>query len=313
MPPNRLAESEALNRALTDLRALAHTDRGVLEAIACGPAAIPALRDILWACEPSGLFTPRCAAVEALAALGAEDVLIEFLAAPHEIVDPVARAGTEAVMDRAARALMRCQDPRLPVLLRRLAETRLLPGAIEWLGAHGRIEALSCLIQALGDDVARPSAIAALQDLGAAAIPALWRACADPAPDRDHETDTSRRRRRAALTILRDIDADAATAPIGMLKRLADDGDFGIATTALCLQLDTDDPSNRPAMIRRLIRALERTDVVLTYDIEACLKRHADLVRPLLAEAEHLVTASEAKMQHRVLGRLAARLGGEPR
>ncbi len=312
MPPDRRAEGCALDRALADLRALARTDRGVLEAIACGPIAIPALRSILFAREPSGLFTPRCAAVEALAALGAEDVLIEFLSAPHEIADPVARVGTEAVMDCTARALLRCPDPRLPVLLLRLAETRLLPGAIEWLGAHGRIAALPCLIRALGDDVAWPSAIQGLHSLGVVAIPALWRAAADPAPDRDHETDTSRRRRRAALAVLRDIDADAGAAPAGALERLADDGDPGISAAALCLQLDTGVVADRRTVARRLIAALDRADIAVCYDIEACLMRHADLARSLLTEAERLATAKETEARHRVLGRLAARLGVLP-
>jgi len=300
-----------LDKALADLRALAHTDRGVLEAIACGAVAVPPLRALLFAPEPSGLFAPRCAAVEALAALGAEDALIDFLAAPHQIADPVARVGTEAVLDHAARVLMRSEDPRLPALLRHLAETRLLPGAIEWLGAHGRIEALPCLIHSLGDDVAFPSAISALHGLGAVAIPALWRAALDPLPDRDHETDTSRRRRRAALAVLRDIGADAGAAPAGALQRLADDCDPGISTAALCWQLDADPAADRHAVALRLVAALGRDDIAVRYDIESCLKRHPGLARTLLAEMDRPdVVKTEAR--RRVLGRLAAQLGIAP-
>ena len=309
MPPDLQADRGALDEALADLRALAHTDRGVLEAIACGAVAVPPLRALLFAPEPSGLFAPRCAAVVALAALGAKDVLIDFLAASHQIADPVSRVGTEAVMDCAARALMRSKNPRLPALLRYLAETSLLPGAIEWLGAHGRIEALPCLIRALGDDVAFPSAITALHSLGAVALPALWRAVLDPSPDRDHETDTSRRRRRAALAVLCDIDADAA--PAGALQRLADDGDPGISTAALCWQLDADPAADRHAVALRLVAALDRDDIAGRYDIESCLERHAGLVRSLLTETGRSnVIMTEAG--RRVLGRLAARLGVAP-
>lgn len=315
MPPHLQADRSTLDEALADLRALAHTDRGVLEAIACGAVAVSPLRALLFAPEPSGLFVPRCAAVEALAALGAEDVLIDFLAASHQIADPVSRVGTEAVMDCAARALTPSENPRLPALLRHLAETRLLPGAIEWLGAHGRIEALPCLIRALGDDVAFPSAIMALHSLGAGALPALWHAALDPSPDRDHETDTSRRRRRAALAVLRDIgadaDADGGAAPAGALQRLADDRDSGISTAALCWQLDADPAADRHAVALRLVAALDRNDIAGQYDIESCLERHAGLVRSLLTETGRAnVLMTEAG--RRVLGRLAARLGVAP-
>ena len=312
MPPDLRADRSALERALADLRALARTDRGVLEAIACGPVAVPALRTMLFAPEPSGLSAPRCAAVEALAALGAEDVLIDFLAAPHRIADPVARVGTESVLDCAARALMQSDDPRLPALLRHLAETRLLPGAIEWLGAHRRAEALPCVIRALGDDVARPSAITVLHSLTDVATPALWRAAADPAPDRDNETDTSRRRRRAALAVLRDIGAEPGAAPAGTLEYLADDGDPDIAAAALCWQLDSHGATDRPALARRLIAALDRADILVCYDIEACLMRHAGLARSLLKEAETVAPAQETQARHRVFDRLAARLGVLP-
>lgn len=312
MPPDPRADRCALDRALADLGALMHTDRGVLEAIACGPVAVPALRAMLFAPESSGLFAPRCAAVEALAALGAEGVLIDFLAAPHRIADPVARAGTEAVMDCAARALMRCADSRLPALLWHLAETRLLPDAIEWLGAHGRIEALPCLLRALGDDVARPSAIVALRSLGAAAIPALWRAAADPAPEYEDETETSRRRRRAALAVLHDSGADAGTAPAGTLERLCEDDDPSISIAALCLRLDSHGPADRPALARRLIAALDRATIAGCYDIEACLMRHPSLARRVLTETEHVATGQATPARQRVLGHLAVRLDALP-
>ncbi len=214
-------------------------------------------------------------------------------------------------MDCAARALMRSKNPRLPALLRYLAETSLLPGAIEWLSAHGRIEALPCLIRALGDDVAFPSAITALHNLGAVALPALWRAVLDPSPDRGHETDTSRRRRRAALAVLRDIDADGSSAPAGALRRLAADDDPGISTAALCWQLDADPAADRHAGALRLGAALDLDDIAGRQDIESCLERHAGLVRSLLTETGRAnVIMTEAG--RRVLGRLAARLGVAP-
>ena len=85
-------------------------------------------------------------------------------------------------MNAAARALIPCGSSKLPRLLLRLAEEVLLPGAIEWLGAHECIEALPCLIRALGDDFARPSAMSALHALGERPRGALCDAVLPPGP-----------------------------------------------------------------------------------------------------------------------------------
>ena len=94
-----------IQRALERLKSLHDGDLGVLEIVACGRRAIPALRALLLEGEFSGIDHPRCRAVEALAALSAHDVLIEFLSAPRDVADPVNRTGEEAVINTAARAL----------------------------------------------------------------------------------------------------------------------------------------------------------------------------------------------------------------
>jgi hypothetical protein len=271
----RRAEREPIEQALADLRDLTHVDQGVLEAIACGPAAVPRLRALLFAPEPGGLFETRCAVVEALAGLRAEDVLIAFLSAPHESADPAERAGTEAVMDAAARALIPCRAPELPAIMLQLAEARLLPGAIDWLGEHRRGEALACLVRALGDDVARPSAVAALRMLGAAALAELWRTVLEPVADRSREADTSHRRRRAALSVLRDIDPPARTAPADALEALGGDDDPSIAVPALCWLLDAGRAADAALARARLCALRPVAGTVLRYDIDACLQRHA--------------------------------------
>jgi hypothetical protein len=100
------ARHAAAARLIDRLRALREADRAVLDLSALGPVAIPALRHFLFRREPSGLYQPRCDAVAALAALRADEVLLDFLeAAPEvEIADPVERTGEDAVINAAARA-----------------------------------------------------------------------------------------------------------------------------------------------------------------------------------------------------------------
>lgn len=270
----RRAEREPIDRAIADLRDLAHVDQGVLEAIACGQAAVPRLRALLFAAEPGGLFETRCGVVEALAGLHAEDVLIAFLSTPHASGDPIERAGTEAVMDAAARALIPYRTPELPDIMLRLAEARLLPSAIEWLGAHGRTEALACLVRALGDDIAWPSAVTALHTLGMAALAELWRLVLEPAPDRAHEADTSHRRRRTALSVLRDIDPAATASPADALEALSQDDDPAISVPALCWLLDSGRAADAGVAVARLRALRPVAGPVLHYDIDACIGRH---------------------------------------
>jgi len=87
----RVEQPPAVENAIAALKSFQHGDRGVLDVIACGARAIPALRAMLFEHERSGLFQARCRVVQALAALGAYDVLIEFLEANRTIADPVER------------------------------------------------------------------------------------------------------------------------------------------------------------------------------------------------------------------------------
>jgi hypothetical protein len=73
------AEPQKVERAIAKLKSLQDGDTGVIDAIACGRQAVPALRRILFERERSGLYQTRRRAVEALAGLAASDVLIEFL------------------------------------------------------------------------------------------------------------------------------------------------------------------------------------------------------------------------------------------
>jgi len=185
------------------LMSLYEGDLGVLAVTALGSAAVPRLRELLFCPDPSGIFQPRCHVVDALAALGATDILRSFLASPPLHGNPIEHAGDVAVINAATRAL-----PIDPVddadftILFNLAQMETLAGPIEQLGRFHRPEALSLLIDALGDDVARPAAYKALNDFGVDAVPALIASVLAPSNAPGSTTPTTRRRMLEVLRIL---------------------------------------------------------------------------------------------------------------
>lgn len=313
MPTNAPADAERLRRALQRVKSIAEGESGVLDVVACGPSAVPALRRFLFAREPSGLYEPRRHAVEALAALGAHDALIDFLASPHAISDPVERAGEEAVLDAAARALVHCGDPRLPSLLLRLARAWQSPGAIEVLGNWRRPEALPCIVAALADDIARPAAEAALRAFGAAAVPLLCEAAIDRRPDSATESESSRRRRRSALTLLLEAGWVADRDLRNDIEGLCMDRYPEIAATACRLRLAGGSAAARRTAAQRAIDLLGHVNQIVRADIEDALVTHADITRDVLAamtpvESPCANDRSPTAMAARTLRRVAIRI-----
>jgi HEAT repeat protein len=198
------ASANGLGPAIERIRSLHDGDRGVVEAASHGACAIPALRQLLFETDRSGFFETRLRAVEALVLIGAHDVLIEFLESCREIADPVARLGEDAIINAAARALSGVEEPRVFPLLMSLAEKRIRPGIIAALGAFRRVESIPHLVAALAEDESRPSAEAALLDLGEAARDALL-ATARREPFTDCESESRLRQRRSALALLAQI------------------------------------------------------------------------------------------------------------
>ena len=195
---------ESVNRidlATQALRSLREGDRGVVAAASLGRTAIPALKELLFERDRSGLFETRRRAVDALASIGAHEVLIEFLQSFRESADPVERLGDDAVVNAAARALRGLDDPRVFDLLLALAKRKILPGVVAALGTFHRVESTPCLVAALAEDESRSSAEAALLDLGAKAREALA-AAARSAPSGDRESEARLRQRRSALALL---------------------------------------------------------------------------------------------------------------
>lgn len=269
-------EAEAIVERLTRLH---DGDAAVVEVVEQGAAALPALRRLLFQPEPSGIFEPRCRAVEALAALGARNVLIEFLSHPREIDDPVERLGEEAVISAAARTLKGGGAKEFDVLLA-ISQRRLLPGVIEALGSFRRPEALPILIEALAEDACRPGAEVALKDMGDNAIPALLDAARRCLPSAQDESESSLRRRRSALKLLSEPGSRVALKSLVWI--LTWDADPWIAFYACKICSHIGDQLERCEAIDRMCRLLGGDDWLLSCEIEDFLISQFDIARTVI-------------------------------
>src|SRR5438132_1381836 len=182
----RDAPDDEIWALIADLHTLRHGERTVAKLVACGQRAIRPLQTFLFYGKPSSIYQPRQLAVEALADLGAQNVLMAYLRVPKAIPDAVARFGEEAVESTAARLLATWRTDDVFTFLLALARERTRVGLIEALGAFGRPEALPLLEQALADDYYRPAAEEALWKFGPAARDTLLHSAVTPLPNR-HE------------------------------------------------------------------------------------------------------------------------------
>jgi len=87
-----------VRRLLACLQSLLDGQSAVEELVACGQSAIPPLREFLLSGRITSVPQPRIWAVEALALLGARDVLIEYLQAPGRGVDAQLQFAEDAVV-----------------------------------------------------------------------------------------------------------------------------------------------------------------------------------------------------------------------
>jgi HEAT repeat protein len=221
-----------VSSAITRLKSLHEGDRALSEVVSFGVEAVPELRALLFAREPSGLFVPRCRAVEALAALKSFETLGDFLRLDREIEDPVERLGEEVVVSAAARLIAQLQEEWIFELLLDLAKRRGLSGVLTGLGNFKRPESIPLLTRALSEDEVRATAEAVLRSFGRAARPQLIRA-ANLSKDRlQPRNETNLRARRSAIRTLLDIGVTRRDWPL--LRPLMRDEDPRIAILA-CL------------------------------------------------------------------------------
>ena len=279
-------EPHRIESAISRLRSLHDGDRGVVEVVACGTQAIPALRRLLFEREPSGLYGVRCRAVEALAALGGCGVLIEFLETERGGADPTEQLGEDAVINAAALALARAHDRRAFNLLLRLARRPALTGIIGALGAFQRVESIPALIAALGEDSSRLTAESALKKLGRSARTALVQTANLRLPSGLHEGESSLRRRRSALTLLCEVGTKRGD--WAALRGLMHDTDSRVAVQACKICLEKASAEERRGAASRLISLLAEADWILREEIEGTLLVHFSITRDAI---EHQLNA----------------------
>jgi hypothetical protein len=239
------------------------------ELAACGRLAIGPLREFLFNGQPSLAYQPRKLAVEALAALGARQTLLEYLNRRAEISDPAARLGEQAVQAAAARELLAWRTPDVCEAILRLAEPAAQVGMIEALREIGSADAIPYFLRALEDDACRAAAEDALRRLGEAARPALLGAALTPLPSPDCERQASVRRRASALNLLAAIGVPAIWWPA--LRPLIDEHHPEIVVAASRLAAATAPIKDKNVTLRKLLKILPETDWFLQAEVEALL------------------------------------------
>jgi HEAT repeat protein len=258
------ASPKDLQCAIERLKSLHDGDLAITDVVAYGKDAIRPLREMLFRREPSGLFDVRCRAVDALATIGAYDVLIDFLSTPHPVSDPVESVGEDAVVNAAALRFVNRRDERVFPILLQLAERPCLTGVIAALGAFGRTEAIPRLVNALAEDASRRTAEAALRTFGAEARQALLDGVV-----LSSSSETDIRRLTSVLGVLAEIGAPPDAWPT--LSSLIDHPNPRIAVSACRACLAAAPPIYWDVARRRLLDQLSTADWMLRSDIENLL------------------------------------------
>lgn len=232
----RTAKDLDLRNAVARLLSTEDAELAIGEVVGLGSQAIPALRRLLHAPDPAGLFERRRRAVRALAELGADGVLIGYISAPPEPVGGAGQASELAVINAATWALRLRRDPRAFAPLLKLALRWRAKGAIEALAEFDWPQAVPGLVAGLYGDESRSVAEAALARRGRAAAPILIETVRR-APWRSAAAAARLRARRAAARILSRI--ELSSRHLREFGRLIHDPDPDVSACA-CLAILND-------------------------------------------------------------------------
>ena len=268
---------------LACLQSLVDGPSAIEELAACGPRAIPPLREFLLSGRVTSVPQPRMWAVEALARLDARDVLIEYLQAPSRVADPQLLFAEDAVRSTASRRLSAWRDNETFEILLELCRKRSNPGAIESLAGYERAEAIPCLDRALEDDMCRSAAEDGLRKLGPKARSALLLSAVTPLPNADEETPSSLCRRRSILRLLTEIGVDRQN--WAALRPLLTERDPELLGRLAQIAPSVADPRDRASAARGLVSSLARLPWFVWKEAEEALVALApESVLPIDAE-----------------------------
>lgn len=174
-----------------------------IELIRLGAVSVPLLGNALLYGRRRSIPQPRCCLVDALATLGANDILLKYLTDTTPVKDPAIRFAEDAVVNLAARAIKLSFSAEAYCALFDLAQTRSLPGVLEALALYRRTESIPCFIRALESDLSRAAAIRGLEFFGQRATPYLFSEIFKPQPTPpEKEATSSLHRRRSCIELL---------------------------------------------------------------------------------------------------------------
>jgi hypothetical protein len=274
--------NEDLLRAIRKLSSLRDGDIGVVDVVVCGPRAVPLLRDMLFAREPSGIYETRRRVVEALAQLHADDVLIDYLRNPNAVSDPVEQVGEDAVINAIARALAGSRRAEVIALLLAWAQRRPLSGVIDALGRLGVIKAIPFLVSALVEDECRPSAEGAIRLFGRLAAGALFES-AVRSPRPGEPVVLLNRARSSALKLLAEM-GPPSSGLCAALRPLMQDCVLGVAFASCQICLQSADRAVASTAALRLIGLLAAANSFVSSDIEKTLAENFVISEPIIRD-----------------------------
>jgi len=253
------------------LDSLLHGEEAAARLVACGREAIEPLRRFLLESPIRSVASPRCWAVQALAGLGAKDVLLEYLSRDATTHDPALRLAEEAVQRAAALAVTEWRTDDVFDALLMLTMRRPIAGVLEALGRFEKRDAVPVLLHALEDDCCRPFAEAALARTADRDRDLLIRSALVQRPAPTEESESSLRRRRASLALMRDVrlSADACDRIAALVD--AADIELAVAAAALCVKWGA--PAIREHAQQRLWQLVPTVPWHLHYDIRQLLLR----------------------------------------
>jgi hypothetical protein len=257
------------------------------------------LREFLLSGRVTSVPQPRMWAVEALALLGARDVLIEYLQAPGRAVDAQLQFAEDAVRNTAGRGLSAWRDDQTLKILLDLCRKRNLPGIVETLAGFERVEAIPALDRALEDDMCREAAAEGFRKLGANARSALLLSAVTPLPNAECETPSSLFRRRSVLGLLTEIGVERQS--WAELRPLLAERDPELLARLAQMASSVADPCGRAFAAGGLVNVLARLPWFVWKEAE----------QALAALAPESVPAIQAELSRRLSNPPLVRAGDE--